>query len=66
MLYQKRMAEVSSWIDEVKDNRVHGSVISNGTITGRMTHRSPNMAQVPNIHSPYGKECRLLVCSRRI
>ena len=58
LLYQKRIAQVSSWIDEVKDNRVHGSVIPNGTITGRMTHRSPNMAQVPNIHSPYGKECR--------
>ena len=23
-----------------------------------MTHRNPNMAQVPNIHSPFGKECR--------
>ena len=23
-----------------------------------MTHRGPNMAQVPNISSPYGKECR--------
>ena len=41
-----------------EDGRVHGFVIPNGTITGRMSHRSPNMAQVPNIHSPYGKECR--------
>ena len=58
LLYQKRIAQVSSWIDELKDDRVHGRVIPNGTITGRMTHRGPNMAQVPNIHSPYGKECR--------
>ena len=58
LLYQKRIAQVSSWIDELKDDRVHGSVIPNGTITGRMTHRNPNMAQVPNIHSPFGKECR--------
>ena len=58
LLYQKRIAQISSWIDELKDDRVHGRVIPNGTITGRMTHRGPNMAQVPNIHSPYGKECR--------
>ena len=58
LLYQKRIAQVSSWIDELKDDRVHGRVIPNGTITGRMTHRGPNMAQVPNIHSHYGKECR--------
>ena len=58
LLYQKRIAQVSSWIDELKEDRVHGRVIPNGTITGRMTHRNPNMAQVPNIHSPFGKECR--------
>ena len=23
-----------------------------------MTHRDPNMAQVPNASSPYGKQCR--------
>ena len=58
LLYQKRIAQVSSWIDELKEDRVHGRVIPNGTITGRMTHRNPNMAQVPNLGSPYGKECR--------
>jgi len=58
LLYQKRIAQVSSWIDELKDDRVHGRVIPNGTITGRMTHRNPNMAQIPNLGSPYGKECR--------
>tara|TARA_R110000823_G_scaffold40203_1_gene106911 strand:+ start:255 stop:1988 length:1734 start_codon:yes stop_codon:yes gene_type:complete len=58
LLYQKRIAQVTSWIDALEGDRVHGSVIPNGTITGRMTHRSPNMAQVPNAGSPYGKECR--------
>jgi DNA polymerase I len=58
-LYQKRIAQVDSWIKAMdEDGRVHGFVIPNGTITGRMSHRSPNMAQVPNIHSPYGVECR--------
>jgi DNA polymerase III epsilon subunit-like protein len=59
LLLQKRAAQVSSWIDALKDDgRVHGSVICTGAITGRMAHRSPNMAQVPAIYSPYGKECR--------
>ena len=58
LLLQKRIAQISSWIDELQGERVHGKVISNGTITGRMTHRNPNMAQVPSVSSPYGKECR--------
>jgi len=56
---QKRYAQVHSWLEAVRDNgRVHGRVISNGAVTGRMTHQSPNMAQVPASHSPYGHECR--------
>jgi len=59
LLYQKRIAQVDSWISALdEDGRVHGFVIPNGTITGRMSHRNPNMAQVPNIHSPFGAECR--------
>lgn len=60
LLYQKRLAQVHSWIDAVheEDGRVHGSVICTGAITGRMAHRNPNMAQVPAVYSPYGKECR--------
>ena len=51
LLIQKRAAQVESWVDACQDdNRVHGSVISTGAITGRMTHRNPNMAQVPSIH----------------
>jgi len=59
LLLQKRIAQVDSWVESVQDDgRVHGFVIPNGTITGRMTHRKPNMAQVPSVSSPYGKECR--------
>ena len=61
LMLQKRIAQVSSWIEAVKeDGRVHGKVITNGTITGRMSHQSPNMAQIPAVHSEYGKECRAL------
>jgi DNA polymerase-1 len=59
LLLQKRIAQVSSWIKAANDDdRVRGYVNPNGTVTGRMTHNSPNMAQVPSVASPYGKECR--------
>jgi DNA polymerase I-like protein with 3'-5' exonuclease and polymerase domains len=59
LLLQKRIAQIESWIEAVEeDGRVHGFVIPNGTITGRMAHRKPNMAQVPSSKSPYGIECR--------
>ena len=59
LLLQKRYAQVNSWLTHVQeDSRVHGRVITNGAITGRMTHQSPNMAQVPSINSEYGEECR--------
>jgi len=59
LLLQKRIAQIESWCEAVQeDGRVHGFVIPNGAITGRMTHRNPNMAQVPSLNSEYGKECR--------
>jgi DNA polymerase I-like protein with 3'-5' exonuclease and polymerase domains len=59
LLVQKRVSQVSSWLDCVQqDGRVHGKVFTNGAVTGRMTHNSPNMAQVPSSGSPWGKECR--------
>jgi len=59
LLLQKRIAQIDSWVEAVRDDgRIHGFVIPNGTITGRMSHRNPNVAQVPSVHSPYGKECR--------
>jgi DNA polymerase I-like protein with 3'-5' exonuclease and polymerase domains len=59
LMLQKRVAQVESWMDAVgKDGRVHGRVITNGAVTGRATHSKPNMAQIPNSGSPYGKECR--------
>jgi DNA polymerase I-like protein with 3'-5' exonuclease and polymerase domains len=61
MMLQKRIGQIESWLDSLKsDGRVHGRVITNGAVTGRMTHMSPNMAQVPNSGSPYGHECREL------
>jgi DNA polymerase I len=59
LLLNKRISQVKSWLEAVKDDgRVHGKVITNGAVTGRMTHSSPNMAQIPNAGSLYGHECR--------
>ena len=59
LLLQKRVAQVESWLEHAdNEDRVHGSVITNGAVTGRMTHSSPNMAQVPRVGSAYGEECR--------
>ena len=59
LMLQKRVAQIESWMEAVgSDGRVHGKVITNGAVTGRMTHQSPNMAQIPNHGSVYGAECR--------
>jgi DNA polymerase-1 len=59
LLIQKRIAQASSWLEHVADDgRVHGKVITNGAVTGRMTHHSPNMAQVPAVNAEYGETCR--------
>ncbi|MDE3021867.1 MAG: ribonuclease H-like domain-containing protein [Pseudomonadota bacterium] len=61
----KRIGQLSegkqAWFTHVKaDGRIHGLVLTNGAVTGRMTHASPNMAQVPASYSPYGHDCREL------
>lgn len=62
---EKRLGQLATgkqaWMKAVKaDGRIHGRVNTNGAVTGRMTHSTPNMAQVPASHSPYGMECRSL------
>ena len=59
LLLQKRLAQVESWIDHADNNdRVHSKIITNGAVTGRMTHSKPNIAQTPRVGNPFGKECR--------
>ena len=59
LLLQKRHTQIASWVEAAEtDGRVHGRVLTLRTVTGRMAHTSPNMAQVPAVYSPFGKECR--------
>ncbi len=65
MTVQKRISMLSegegAWLNYVQaDGRIHGQIITNGAVTGRATHRSPNMSQVPAVTALYGKECRRL------
>ena len=62
LMIQKRVGLIDSWLKHADDitGRVHGGVISNGAVTGRMTHHSPNLGQVPSVNKPYGVECRKL------
>ena len=59
LLLQKRASQIKSWVEAAGDDgRVHGRVLTLKTVTGRMAHYAPNMAQVPASYSPYGEECR--------
>lgn len=44
------------------DSRIHGRVITNGAVTGRCTHNSPNLAQIP-ARGGFGHQCRELFCA---
>ena len=60
LLLEKRVSQIKSWIEAADDEgKVHGRVLTLRTITGRMAHTSPNMAQIPAVYSPYGKECEM-------
>lgn len=49
-----------SWLKFVKNGKLHGRVITIGAVTGRCTHSSPNLAQIPSARSFMGKEVREL------
>ena len=59
LMLQKRASQLDSWLEKLgEDGRVHGKVIGFGAVTGRATHSSPNMAQVPATRATLGKEFR--------
>lgn len=63
----KRLGQIAegkeAWLKHVQvygDGRIHGEVITNACISGRCSHKRPNMAQVPSVGHAYGSECRAL------
>lgn len=58
---QKIQSFLKNWTEKLgPDGRIHGNVITNGAVTGRMTHSSPNLGQVPSAATELGKRCRAL------
>lgn len=53
LLVKKRLGQLADgangWLKLAKRGRIHGNVNTNGAVTGRMTHASPNLAQVPSV-----------------
>ena len=66
LMLKKRLGQIAdgsnAWLSayDPDDGCIHGRVIPNGAVSGRATHSSPNVAQVPHVGSPYGAECRSL------
>lgn len=64
LLVQKRISQLAegtqAWLKLVKKGKIHGSINTNGAVTGRATHAYPNISQVPSSSSPYGHDCRAL------
>ena len=64
-MLQKRIGQLAegkqAWMKRVDaDGRIRHQIVSGGTISGRASHRSPNLAQVPAARLQYGQECREL------
>jgi len=66
-LLNKRIGQIAegkeAWLKHCRtygDGRIHGEVVTNACISGRCSHKRPNMAQVPSVGHAYGAECRAL------
>jgi DNA polymerase-1 len=74
-LIEKRIGQLAegdnAWLKLERRGRIHGRYNPNGTVTGRCTHKQPNIAQVPSVkknkagilkglEGGYGFECRSL------
>lgn len=63
-LIEKRIGQIAegknAWLRLERNGRIHGAVNTLGAVTGRCTHSSPNVAQVPAGRALYGERCREL------
>lgn len=60
LMIQKRLGMINSYLTLEREGRLHGEVLTGGTVTGRCAHRNPNLGQVPAVGAPYGKDFRSL------
>ena len=64
LMLGKRLGQLAegkeAWLRLSYGSRIYGTVNPCGAVTGRCTHSKPNLAQVPSVSAPWGKECRSL------
>ena len=65
MLVQKRIAQLAegrqAWLKMVDtDGKLRHTIVSGGTVSGRASHRNPNVAQTVSARAAYGKPMREL------
>jgi DNA polymerase-1 len=69
LMVNKRLSQLAdgnqAWLKKVKNGRIFARVNTGGAISGRCTHSSPNLAQVPSVNSSFGNECRSLFTAGR-
>ncbi len=63
-LLEKRIGQLATgkqaWMKCETNGKIHGTCNTNSTVTARASHANPNLAQIPSVSVPYGKECRSL------
>jgi hypothetical protein len=68
-LLEKRVGQIAegdqAWLKLERNGHIHGSINTNGAVTGRCTHAAPNISQVPSVRALHGKECRALFHVRK-
>jgi len=62
LLLTSRVSTLKEWLNVVdhKDSAIHGNILHIGAWTHRMSHNSPNQANIPRTGSAYGEEFRSL------
>jgi DNA polymerase-1 len=65
LMLNKRIGQLATgdnaWLKLVKqDGIIYPAYNTNGCVTGRASHLTPNIAQVPKVGKPFGAECRSL------
>jgi len=62
MMLCKRIGQIAegdnAWLKLEKGGRMHGRINHNGALSGRCTHNTPNMSQVPAVRVEFGEACR--------
>jgi DNA polymerase I-like protein with 3'-5' exonuclease and polymerase domains len=67
-MIQKRLGQLAegnnAWLKLENKGRIYSTINTNGAVTGRATHATPNLAQVVSVNAEYGDKCRELFTAK--